>query len=71
MLKIAIIVIIGATLVATLLTQSFLAPPIGAAVLFAVMLAGWLNQRNASRANLRKAEEAAHRQREVRVGEDT
>ncbi len=69
MLKAAIILIIGATLAGTFLTQSFLAPSIGAGVLFIVMLASWLYQRNASRANLRKAERATHRQREERARE--
>lgn len=69
MLKVAIILVIVATLIATLVTQSFVAPPIGAGVLFAVLLAGWLYQRNASRANLRKAEDATHRQREDRARE--
>lgn len=70
MMKAAIIVIVLATMIATYLTRSFIAPPVGAAVLFAFMLVGWLYNRKASRANWRKSEQATHRQREARAHGD-
>lgn len=69
MLKAVILLIILATVVATYLTESFVAPPVGAGVLFVVLLAAWLFNRGASRGNLRRAEEATHRQREARAHE--
>lgn len=67
MLKAAILTILLATVVATYLTQSFIAPGVGAVLLFGVMLFGWLYNRGASRANWRKSEEATRRQREARA----
>lgn len=67
MLRAAILLIILATVIATYLTQSFVAPPIGAGVLFGVLLAAWLFNRRGSDASVRQAEEATHRQREERA----
>lgn len=67
MMKAAILIIVLATVIATYLTRSFIAPPVGAAVLFVFLLAGWLYNRGASRANWRESEEATHRQREARA----
>lgn len=70
-MRAAVLIIVLATVIATYLTRSFVAPPIGAAVLFCVMLFGWLYNRGASPANWRESEEATHRQREKRArGED-
>lgn len=71
MLRAAIVLIVLATILATYLTDSFIAPPIGAALLFGVMFFGWLFNRGASRSNLREAEEATHREREERGHDDT
>ena len=67
MLKAAILIILLATVVATYLTQSFIAPGVGAVLLFGVMLFGLLYNRGANRANWRKSEEATRRQREARA----
>ncbi|WP_296721456.1 hypothetical protein [Erythrobacter sp.] len=67
MIKAVIIVAAIAILVAVYLTDARLAPPVGAALLLIAMLYGWIVNRRASRANLRKAEEATHRQREERA----
>lgn len=71
MLKAAIVIILLVTVLATYLTDSFIAPPIGAALLFAVLLAGWLYNRGDSRANRRRSEEATRRQREERARGDS
>ncbi len=71
MTKAIILIIVLATVIATYITRSFVAPPIGAAVLFCFLLFGWLYNRGASRASLRETEEATRRQREARAhGED-
>lgn len=67
MLRAAILVIIIATVIVTYLTGSFIAPPIGAALLFVALLYGWLVNRSASRDNWRESEEATRRQREERA----
>lgn len=67
MLRAVIIAIILATLVATYITRSFIAPGIGAALLFAVMLVTWLWNRGSSRESVAFTEEATHRQREERA----
>jgi len=67
MLKAVIIVAGLAVIVATYLTDARLAPPVGAALLFIALMYGWLANRSAGRANLRKAEEATRRQREKRA----
>jgi len=67
MLRAVIIAIILATLVATFITRSFIAPGVGAALLFVVILAAWLYNRGSSRASLRRTEEATRRQREERA----
>lgn len=64
MLKAVILIGVLAIVVATFLTQSFLAPPIGAAALFVVLFVFWLFNRGGGRGTLREAEEATHRQRE-------
>lgn len=70
MTKAALILAALVILVAVFLTDSRLAPPVGAGLLLIAVVYGWLTNRNASRANLRKAEEATHRQREERARED-
>lgn len=67
MLKAVIVLILLATTLATYLTGSFIAPPIGAALLFGVMLFGWLYNRGDSRANRRLSEESTRKQREERA----
>ncbi|MEQ5787668.1 hypothetical protein J3454_07175 [Erythrobacter sp. NFXS35] len=67
MTKAAVIVVVLVILVAVYLTDSRLAPPVGAGLLLIAIIYGWLANRRAGRANLRKAEEAAHRQREERA----
>lgn len=67
MIKAVIIVAALAIVVAVYLTDARLAPPVGAALLLVAVIYGWLVNRRASRANLRKAEEATHRQREERA----
>jgi hypothetical protein len=69
MIKAAIIVAAVAILIATYLTDARLAPPVGAVMLFVALMYGWLANRSAGRANWRKAEDAAHRQREERAQE--
>ena len=76
MLKAAVLVIVLASVIATYLTQSFVAPGIGAVLLFGLLLFEWLRNRTnrtnrTNRDTLRQAEEATHRQREARArGED-
>jgi len=67
MLRAVIIAIILATMIATYITRSFVAPGIGAALLFVVMLAAWLWNRGSSRASVEATEEATRRQREERA----
>ncbi|MFO6446239.1 hypothetical protein ACLBKU_03755 [Erythrobacter sp. NE805] len=67
MLRPVIIAIILASLIATYVTRSFVAPGIGAALLFAVLLLGWLFNRSARGASVREAEAATHRQRAERA----
>jgi hypothetical protein len=68
--KAAIFLAALAILVAVYLTDSRLAPPVGAALLLIALLYGWLANRTASRANLRRAEDTTHRQREERAHEE-
>ncbi|WP_073973337.1 hypothetical protein [Erythrobacter donghaensis] len=70
MLRAAIILIVLATILATYFVDSFIAPPIGAALLFVVLLAGWLYNRGDSRANRQRSEEATRRQREERARDE-
>jgi uncharacterized membrane protein YfcA len=67
MIKAAVIIAALLVLLATYLTDARLAPPVGAALLFAAMFYGWRKNRAAGRANFRQAEEATHRQREERA----
>jgi hypothetical protein len=67
MTKAAIIIAGLVILIVTYLTDSRLAPPVGAALLFIGLMYGWLANRKAGRANLRKAEQATHEQREERA----
>ena len=68
MTRAAVIIIVALLiLLATYFTDSRLAPPVGAALLFAAMFYGWRRNRAAGRANFRRAEEATHRQREERA----
>lgn len=60
----------AAILVAVYLTDSRLVSPIGAGLLRIAMIYGWLANRTAGHANLRKAEESAHRRREKRAREN-
>ncbi len=69
MLKAAVVIAGFVILIATYLTDSRLAPPVGAGLLFLALMYGWLSNRHAGRANLRQAEEATRRQREERAHE--
>lgn len=68
MLKAAIIIAGLVILIAAFLTDSRLAPPVGAALLFFALMYGWFANRQGGPDNIRKAEEATHRQREKRAG---
>ncbi|MEE4154585.1 MAG: hypothetical protein V2I27_10540 [Erythrobacter sp.] len=67
-LKIILIVLAIAVTIATFFIETRLAPFVGAALLFAGMIYGWLANRSAGEANRERAERATHRQRETHTG---
>ena len=67
MVKAVIIIAALLVLLGTYFTDSRLAPPIGAAMLFAAMFYAWRRNRAAGPASFRRAEEATHRQRDERA----
>ena len=69
-MKLILIVVGIAVLVASLIIDARYAPIVGAALLLGAIIYGWAANRSAGRDNLRQAEEATHRQREERAHDE-